>query len=358
MAPRKKRDPGASLMNALQSQSTDVATTKPNEPPKRQSTAPGIQLIEKTYNAVREIDPELIDDSAHADRLELFTIVKSSEAASVDTDVDDQDGSLEQLVDSILSHGQKVPILVRNSKKEQGRYEIIFGRRRLAAIRHIRANPRPGKDDDRNMKVRANIEVKADGQSEADFDNAVLVTQALENAARKNLSVYEKARFADLIFSTGVEKKEIARMMNMSPTNLSNLLSITRQVPDSLGDLIGAASGSGRPKWEALGSALESKVITAKGATKILMGMDPTVSSDDRLKALLDEIKRKSEKKPKNEVRELGNIAKVLRGPSGLKLTVNETKETAGFADWLDTNIENILEDSLERFHQESHGKE
>ncbi|MFA3919307.1 ParB N-terminal domain-containing protein [Ruegeria hyattellae] len=358
MATKKKRNPGASLMGALQSPSAEMLAAKPKEEPRKTPTAPGIQLIEKTYNAVREIDPNLIDDSAFTDRLELFTIVKSTESITEDQDDDHQDGSLDQLVDSIQTHGQKVPILVRNSTKEKGRYEVIFGRRRLAAIRYIRANPRIDmEDEDRNLRIKANIETKADGQSDKDFDNQSLVTQALENAARKNLSAYEKARFADIIHSTGIEKKEVARMMNMSATNLSNLLKITRIVPDSLGDMIGAASGSGRPKWEALAAGLENKIITAQEATRLLKEMGPTRTSDDRLNTLLFEIKRKSEKKILQEVRTLNGIAKVQRGSSGLKLTVTDTKTTAGFADWLDLNIEKIMEESLKRFKAENPGK-
>ncbi len=358
MAGRRKRDPGASLMSALQAPSAAPTAAAPNDTPTATPTAPGIKLIERTYNAVREIDPDLIDDSVFADRLELFTIVKSAESLNADSDVDHQDATLEQLVDSILTHGQKVPILVRQSSKDKGRYEIIFGRRRLAAIRHIRSNPRPDMEDaDTGLRIKANIETKAEGQTDKEFDNQALVTQALENAARKNLSPYEKARFANIIYAAGVEKQDVARMMNMSATNLSNLLKITRVVPDELGDLIGAASGSGRPKWEALANGLQSEVITVHEASKLLSDMDPSCTSDERLNALLAEIKSRSGKSTKREVRTLGDVAKVQKGPTGLKLTIADTKNTAGFADWLDVNIEAIIEDSLKRFKEENPGK-
>ena len=345
-------------MGVVRPRAEDSAGDQTKDPAKQSKATPGIQLIEKTYNAVREIDPDLIDDSAFADRLELFTIVKSSERASVDEDVDHQDGSLDQLVDSILTHGQKVPILVRASTKMNGRYEIIFGRRRLAAIRHIRCNPRSDFEEaDRELKIKANIETKADGQTDEDFDNQALVTQALENASRKNLSAYEKARFATIVHSTGIEKQEVARMMNMSATNLSNLMKITRLVPDSLGDMIGAAPGSGRPKWEALASALEAQTMNVDEATSLLESMDPACSSDDRLNALLAEIKRAPKGRPQRASRQLNSVATVQKEPGGLKLIVSETKTTKGFAEWLDTNIESIMEDSLERFHAENPGK-
>ena len=100
----------------------------------------------------------------------------------------DHEDTLEQMVASIQEHGQTVPIMVRNSEKEKGRYEVIFGRRRLAAIRYIRAQPRPHEtEEDSNLKIKANIQTRAYGQPEDEFSTQVLVAQALENAARKDL---------------------------------------------------------------------------------------------------------------------------------------------------------------------------
>ena len=339
MTGRKKRDPRASLQSALQSQANKPMEVKPEDTPRLPSTAPGIQFLERSHNAIKQIDPDLIDDTPFVDRMELFG---------------DHEDTLEQMVASIQEHGQTVPIMVRNSEKEKGRYEVIFGRRRLAAIRYIRAQPRPHEtEEDSNLKIKANIQTRAYGQPEDEFSTQVLVAQALENAARKDLSVYESARFAKLIFSSGVPKKQVASMMNMSATNLSNLFKITRLVPDCLGNLIGAAPGSGRPKWEALAVGLENKVISVEAAKQLLSDLDPTKTSDDRLSALLEEIRKKSESVVRPEIRALGGFAKVQKGPSGLKVTVTETEKTKGFSDWLDANIEKILRESLIKFESE-----
>jgi len=116
-------------------------------------------------SAIREVDPDLIDDWGPKDRLDAFTAVNSD---------DDADG-FEALKSSIKDDGQQVPILVRKAGTE-GRFEIIYGRRRLRACAEL------------GLKVRANVQ---------DLDDATaLLAKGLENAARRNLSFYEKARFA------------------------------------------------------------------------------------------------------------------------------------------------------------------
>ena len=121
-----------------------------------------------------------------------------------------------------------MPILVRRSSSD-GRYEVIYGRRRLKACREL------------GLKVRANVE---------DLDDAsALLAKGLENAARRNLSFYEKARFAAVIQVAGHNTKTVRQVLSLSAPGLSHLTKVTENVPDDVGDAIGAAQKSGRPKW-------------------------------------------------------------------------------------------------------------
>src|SRR5690554_6131205 len=70
-------------------------------------------LSDMRNRSVVDLDPDLIDDAGPRDRLE------------------GNDGQYEELRDSIAKTGQRVPIMVRESLKERGRYDIIYGRRRL-----------------------------------------------------------------------------------------------------------------------------------------------------------------------------------------------------------------------------------
>ena len=129
------------------------STTSPSERSTK-ITAPALGALQGSLAAIREIEPNLIDDWGPVDRLTPFTAVNDDEA---------NDG-LESLTNSIRDQGQQVPILIRRAKAE-GRYEVIYGRRRLAACRDL------------GIKVRANVQ---------DLDDATaLIAKGLENAARR-----------------------------------------------------------------------------------------------------------------------------------------------------------------------------
>jgi len=75
---------------------------------------------------IAELDPELVHTGGLADRFD----VSQAEIAT--------------LAESLCNAGQKVPILVRPHPERPVEYEIIAGRRRLAACRNQRARRDPG----------------------------------------------------------------------------------------------------------------------------------------------------------------------------------------------------------------------
>jgi hypothetical protein len=76
--------------------------------------------------SVQDIDPDLIEDTGLKDRI-----------GALDDDVAD-------LRDSISRHGQQVPSFSA-APKLSGRYQVVYGRRRLAAIRGL-GTPGQGTD--------------------------------------------------------------------------------------------------------------------------------------------------------------------------------------------------------------------
>lgn len=167
------------------------------------TTAPALGALQGSLSAIRELDPGLIDDWGPKDRLDGFTAVNSD---------DDGDG-YETLKSSIKDGGQQVPILVRRAGTE-GRFEIIYGRRRLRACREL------------GLKVRANVQ---------DLDDATaLLAKGLENAARRNLSFYEKARFAAVIQAAGHNTKTVRQVLSLSASGLSHLTKVTDNIPDDV----------------------------------------------------------------------------------------------------------------------------
>ncbi len=283
------------------------------------SNAPALGALQGSLSAIREIDPDLIDDWGPLDRLDEFTAVNSG---------DDSDG-FDALRSSIEEDGQQVPILVRRVSNE-GRFESIYGRRRLKACREL------------GIKVKANVQ-------EID-DATALLAKGLENAARRNLSFYEKARFAAAIQGAGHETTTVRKVLNLSRSGLSHLTKVTDNVPGEIGDQIGAAPKSGRPKWTSLAEAFEAKNLAADAAKLFLSKLDPSIPSDDRLDLLLIEITRRGARH--GDVKEAAPVegVKIKSGRGSIAISIKKTGKNADFAEWLDNRLEDIIKKSYQEF--------
>ena len=283
------------------------------------STAPALGALQGSLSAIREIDPNLIDEWGPKDRLDGFTAVNS----------DEEGDGFDTLKNSIRDDGQQVPILVRRARVD-GRFEIIYGRRRLKACREL------------GQKVRANVE---------DLDDtSALLAKGLENAARRNLSFYEKARFAAIIQAAGHDTKTVRQVLSLSASGLSHLTKITENVPDDVGDAIGAAQKSGRPKWTALADAFIAKKVTASTAFAIVSRLGAGLSSDDRLDRLLAEIARRGARpKEGRAVRPAPGVT-IKYSNSSVTLAVKKNGKDTDFGTWLDRHIEDIIAKSYKEF--------
>jgi len=284
------------------------------------TSAPALGALQGSLAAIREIDPSLVDDWGPVDRLDDFTAVNSE---------DDGDG-FDALKNSILDGGQQVPILVRKAKSE-GRFEAIYGRRRLKACREL------------GIKVRANVQ---------DLDDqTALLAKGLENAARRNLSFYEKARFAEAIIEAGHAAPTVRQVLSLSASGLSHLMKVTQNVPSTVGDIIGAAPKSGRPKWTALAELFISNKLTEKAAVSVLQKCGVAVGSDDRLDLLLKEASKRGARQGQDitEITPVEGVT-IKTGRGTISMSAKKSGVNAKFADWLDDNLEEIIKKSYAEF--------
>ncbi|MCF7779007.1 plasmid partitioning protein RepB [Sulfitobacter sp. M220] len=284
------------------------------------TSAPALGALQGSLASIREVDPALVDDWGPIDRLEAFTTVN-----------DEEDEGFEGLKDSIRDGGQQVPILIRRSKTTEGRYEAIYGRRRLQACREL------------GIKVRANVQ---------DVDDATaLLAKGLENAARRNLSFYEKARFAQAIQTAGHDTTTVRQVLNLSASGLSHLSKVTQNVPAKVGDMIGAAPKSGRPRWTELAELFAAGKLTEAVALELLTRLTGASNADERLERLIKEAtKRGAKTSPKAEETTVVEGVTIKTGRSALSLSVKKTGTNAGFAVWLEKNLSQIIEDSYAEF--------
>lgn len=272
---------------------------------------------------IQEIQTSLILPWGPQDRLEL-------------TAVNSGDEDVQDLAESIKTSGQQVPVLLRPAAHQDGKFEVVYGRRRILACQEL------------GVPVKALIRTLDDGQA--------LIAKGLENASRQDLSFYERARFAQAILDQGHTREEAQQALSISKNTLSQLERIARLIPDLVGVTIGPAHGSGRPKWMTLAAAFEDKTISDDDVFRLLAGLPEEVGSDGRLQAVLDSFTKRGAKELRTVERGVLDGAVVKSTKSSVTLTVKRAGASKGFADWLDENIDQIIKDSYRTFTDKAEG--
>lgn len=188
-------------------------------PPSAGGASPLTLLKNERKNLIRDVRTDLIDDRLHSDRLTL-------------------DGpEMDALVESIGSLGQTVPALIRPSPDRAGRFEIIYGRRRLEAVRRL------------GLTLRAAIHELSDDEA--------LRIQGAENNQRLNPSFIEKALFAIRLNEDGKWSREIVcETLSIHTSILSRMLKIVSAVGPEVIEDLGPCHDVGRRQWEALAEDL------------------------------------------------------------------------------------------------------
>jgi ParB family chromosome partitioning protein len=178
------------------------------------------QLVSGTN--VVELEPEIIEPSLVLDRLSQ-----------------QNDETFQDLVKSIESHGQQVPILVRPHPEISGRYQIAYGHRRLRAAIRLR------------QKVRAVVREMSNTE--------LVIAQGKENSERRDLSFIERALFARNLEEAGFDRTTLIAALSVHETEAVRLLAVARAIPAEVVYAIGPAPKAGRPRWMALAQLLEWK---------------------------------------------------------------------------------------------------
>lgn len=171
--------------------------------------------------SVVELDPELIEPSFISDRFSR-----------------DEDELFMALIESIRTHGQQVPVLLRPCPGKPGRYQVAYGHRRIQAASRL------------GQKVRAMIRDLSDVE--------LVIAQGKENSERKDLSFIERAVFARHLEERGFDRATIIAALAVDKAEVARFLSVAHSVPAELVLAIGPAPKAGRPRWLALARLLSA----------------------------------------------------------------------------------------------------
>ncbi|WP_117190438.1 plasmid partitioning protein RepB [Rhizobium terrae] len=178
-----------------------------------QERGEALDKILKDGDHILELDPSAIAPSAIADR---FNGAYESSA-------------VEELITSMRERGQIVPGLVRPVASGNAPYQIVFGRRRLAAAKAL------------GIKFRAIVRDLTDEQA--------VVFQGEENTNRNDLSFIEKCAFALSLEQAGYRRDVMSASLSTGKSHISEMLGIATAIPHPVLLLIGPAREIGRRRW-------------------------------------------------------------------------------------------------------------
>lgn len=232
MARKPRSNPLEGLMADFGSEAPAPLSTPAQAIPKQHTRGPVAALENDIRSSVartvQEISPDLILDSSHQDRLLI------------------DDAEVKGLRESIAAHGQQVPILVRPHSELSGQFEIVYGRRRLMAIR--------------TLGISAKALVRSLDDKEA------ILAQGHENNHRKDPSFIEKALFAGELEEANYSPDIIWDALDISRSYASQMRKVIKAIPREVIKAIGAAPGIGRRRWHSAVDLLSEVDVGAADA--------------------------------------------------------------------------------------------
>ncbi|MCE0507275.1 plasmid partitioning protein RepB [Roseivivax sp. GX 12232] len=283
----------------------------------RKPSTRAVQDISKTLSkfsaeSAQEVDVADIADSEVSDRFDVL------------------DG-IEDLKRSIEVSGQKLPALLRYRTGPGKRYEVVYGRRRVAACREL------------GIKVRAFIR-EMDGRE-------ALLSQALENAARLERSFIEQAIFANKLKDQEFTRAEIQDALAVDKGTLSKMLGVTRDIPDEIIYRIGAAHDVGRRPWFELRELVSE--LSADEKARVVDLVPDTGKAAEKLTAVINTLAAKlrqpsdsnqAQKHKASKMLSLGNTPVSYKN-AGKRIVVEVSgKQEQAFLEFLEDNLAELYD--------------
>lgn len=316
------------ILPAGKAEADRPAPRKPDLMPRGAVGALQSSLARMQESAVQDVDPGLIDDAGLEDRLGLDSTAQK------------------QLVESLRTYGQQVPVLLRPHPEKRGRYEIVYGRRRLRALREL------------GLPVKAMVR-------QLD-DHALVMAQGQENTARQDLSFIEKASFAAQLQDAGYDRPTIAAALSIDLPMVSRMLKVGTAFPLPFLRQIGSAPAIGRDRWMLLVDALKAEGAHNRVHAFLNRPEFTMLDTNARFEAVLERALARPEAPkpaPKAPPRMLSagdgtEIGQVKQTPRGVTLTVH-ARDADGFDQWLGDNAEALVRELHDRWaNHRSEGKE
>ncbi|AYG61661.1 plasmid partitioning protein RepB [Rhizobium jaguaris] len=262
-----RKDSKGMFANVLVGLGQEAASTSlsTSASPHLQKVAAGVRQLQERG----ELADKLLRDADHIIELDVDAILPSHIPDRFDGAYDEE--RLQDLLTSMREHGQTTPGLVRPVSGQGGKFQIVFGRRRLAAAKLL------------GIKFKAIIRDLSDEQA--------IVIQGEENANRDDLSFIEKCVFALGQEEAGFKREVICASLATGKSHVSEMLQIARSFPKTVLTAIGFAPQTGRRRWAQLAERWSTNADAVEIAERFLA--EPAArsfSSDARFSAVLNAV--------------------------------------------------------------------
>lgn len=214
--------PGKVGIASLMSAAPNAASGERSVPPTPAVMAMKRSLKDLSEASIQSIPLDQIGDSIIHDRIDLTE-------------------DLEPLMKSLEENGQETAIKVRYAAPGSDRpvYEIIVGRRRVAAARAL------GWESIKGLILKVS-------------DEELLRSLVSENSARKDTTFIGRAQLAYLASRAGHSDDEIATIYSSDRTLINRMIRIYEIIGPAVISRIGDAPDVGRRRWQDLRSRLEA----------------------------------------------------------------------------------------------------
>lgn len=265
----------------------------------------------KDGGQIIEIDPEDIRESAIPDRF----------VSAYD------ELNLAELISSMREHGQSTPGLVRSVEGSGTVFQIVYGRRRLAAAKLL------------GIKFKAIVRELSDEDA--------IVLQGEENSNRDDLSFIERCLFAHSQETAGYGRDLICKSLNTGKSHVSEMIRLANALPREIVHNIGSAPEVGRRRWvdfETRWKGHPSPLNAAREALKSVSNLGAT--SEACFLAVFEALSttRALEDVPQDAPKIISHglvLGQLSYGKSGCKLAFNKSVPD-GFVEYVAAQIESL----------------
>ncbi|MGU3575605.1 plasmid partitioning protein RepB [Brucellaceae bacterium C25G] len=318
----------AAVLGKLDEETTNEQASARSASPHLMKVAAGVRHMQersemaerllKNADQIVELEPDLVLPSLIDDRF--------------DSAYDDV--AIAEIIASMQERGQIVPGLVRPLDNNPGKFQIVYGRRRLAAAKQL------------GIKFKAAIRALSDEEA--------VIFQGEENTAREDLSFIEKCLFAVAQEDAGFKRETICASLSTGKSHISEMIRIGQSLPKSVLYAIGKAPNIGRGRWEEF-TRLWPQNAADQMIESLLSSPDfISLGSDERFLKLLSKLhtKQKTNTTPTQSAKTHSNNSRwaaidktinvsVKKSPKKTTLSI-EAADSTKFADFITNQLDEL----------------